>query len=144
MYTAITTPLIPESTTQQTSRKSNKPENSGNPETSVILISVLVSLVLISVAIIVTVILILKRYSILNHRSGSSSTRISLKEPCPHSSVGSVQEVAGSISRLSRYSFRGLMIVVAAGLIPFSLLSIVSTMVIFEKQPLAWEGYCTE
>ena len=35
--------------------------------------------------------------------------------------------------QLSQYSFRGLMIVIATGFIPLSLLSIVSTMVVWES-----------
>ena len=41
----------------------------------------------------------------------------------------SEQEVASLIPRLGQYSFRGLMIVLATGFIPLSLLSVVSTTV---------------
>ena len=60
----------------------------------------------------------------------------------PHSSVGSVAvlKAGGSWfdSRLGQYSFRGLMIVIATGLIPFSPLYFVSTMVIWESS--RWLG----
>ena len=55
----------------------------------------------------------------------------------PHSSVGSVQDLrtGGRLSDpwLGQYSFREIMIVIAAGFIPLSLLSIISTMVMWES-----------
>ena len=60
----------------------------------------------------------------------------------PHSSVGSVAHLrAGGRwfdPRLGKYSFRGLMIVIATGFIPFSPLSVVSTMVMWESSQ--WLG----
>ena len=47
-------------------------------------------------------------------------------------------EVAGSIPGLGQFSVRGLMIVVATGFIPLSLLSIVSTLVMWESSQ--WLG----
>ena len=51
----------------------------------------------------------------------------------PHSSIGSVQDLrTGDIRfdfRLGQYFLQGLMIVIATGLIPLSLLSILSTIV---------------
>ena len=59
------------------------------------------------------------------------------KLPSPHSSVGSVADLRTGgrwlDSRLGQYSFRGLMIVNATGLIPLSPLSVVSTMVMWES-----------
>ena len=50
----------------------------------------------------------------------------------PHNSVGSVEDLRTGgrwfNSRLSQYSFRGLMIVIETGFIPFSLLFFVLTM----------------
>ena len=54
----------------------------------------------------------------------------------PYSSVGSVADLKTEgcwfDPRLGQYSFRGLMLVIATGFIPLSLLSIVSTMIIWE------------
>ena len=54
----------------------------------------------------------------------------------PHSSFGSVEDLRTGgrwfDSLLGQYSFRGLMIVIAAGFIPLSPLSVVSTMVMWE------------
>ena len=46
--------------------------------------------------------------------------------------------------QFGQYFFWGLMIVIATGFIPLSPLSIVSTMVIWEKKPVAWKEYCME
>ena len=45
---------------------------------------------------------------------------------------------------LNQYSFRGWMKVIATGFIPLSLLSVVLTMVMWGKQPVAWKDYCVE
>ena len=54
----------------------------------------------------------------------------------PNSSVGSVADLRKGgrwfDPRLCQYSFQGLMIVIATGFIPLSLLSVVSTMVLWE------------
>ena len=63
-----------------------------------------------------------------------------------HSSVGSAQDLRTGGRwfdfRLDQYYFRGLMIVIATGLIPFSSLSVVSTMVMWESSQ--WPGKITE
>ena len=60
-----------------------------------------------------------------------------------HSSVGSVVDLRSGGGwfdpRLCKYSFRGLMIVIATGFIPFSLLSLVFDSGCVGKQPVAWE-----
>ena len=60
----------------------------------------------------------------------------------PHSSVGSIADlttVGGWFDPLlSQYSFGGLMVVIATGFIPLSPLSIVSTMVMWERSQ--WLG----
>ena len=60
----------------------------------------------------------------------------------PHISVGSVADLRTGgrwfDPRLGQYSFQGLMIVIATGFIPLSLLSVVSTMVIWESSQ--WLG----
>ena len=60
----------------------------------------------------------------------------------PHSSVGSVADLRTGghwfDPRLDQYSFRGLMVVIATGFIPLSLLSVVSTMVMWESSQ--WFG----
>ena len=45
---------------------------------------------------------------------------------------------------LDQRSFLGLMTVIAKGFIPLSPLSVVSTMVMWEKQPVAWKEYRAE
>ena len=69
-------------------------------------------------------------------------------KPKPHSSVGSVVDlrIGGRWfdPRLGQYCFQGLMIVIATGFSPHSPLSIVSTMVMQEKQQVAWKEYCAE
>ena len=54
----------------------------------------------------------------------------------PHSSVGSFADLGtgGRLfdPRLGQYSFRELMTIISPGLIPLSLLSVVSTMVMWE------------
>ena len=54
------------------------------------------------------------------------------------------QEVAGSILGLCQYFFKGLMIVIATGFIPLSLLSIISIMITWENSQLIWKEYCVE
>ena len=65
-----------------------------------------------------------------------------------HSSVGSVADLrtGGHFidPRLGQYSFRGLMIVIATGFIPLAPLSVVSIMVKWGKQPVAWKEYFAE
>ena len=60
----------------------------------------------------------------------------------PHSSVGSVADLRTGgrwfDPRLGQYSFRGLIIVIATGFIPLSLLSVVQTMVRWENSQ--WLG----
>ena len=59
----------------------------------------------------------------------------------PHSSVGSVMELRTGRwfdPWLSQYSFQGLTIVIATGFIPLSLLSVVLTMVMWERSQ--WLG----
>ena len=60
----------------------------------------------------------------------------------PHSSVGSVADLRRGgrwfDPRLGQYSFQGLMIVIATGIIPLSLLHVVSTMVMWENSQ--WLG----
>ena len=60
----------------------------------------------------------------------------------PHSSVSSVADMRTGghwfDPRLDQYSFRGLMMVMATGFIPLSLLSVVSTMVMWESSQ--WLG----
>ena len=60
----------------------------------------------------------------------------------PHSSVGSIVDlrIRGRCfdPRLGKYSFHGLMIVIATGFIPLSPLSIVSTMVMWQNSQ--WLG----
>ena len=59
--------------------------------------------------------------------------------------VGRIQDFDGSIPGLGRYSFLGLMIVIATGLISLSALSIVSTMLMWESSQ--WFGekkYCAD
>ena len=60
----------------------------------------------------------------------------------PHHSVGSVVDLRTGgrwfDPWLSQYSFRGLMIVIATGFIPLSLLSFVSTIVMWESSQ--WLG----
>ena len=60
----------------------------------------------------------------------------------PHSSVGGVADLRTEgrwfDPRLGQYSFRGLMTVIAINLIPFSPLSVVSTMVIWKSRQ--WLG----
>ena len=55
----------------------------------------------------------------------------------PHTSVNNVADLrTGGCwfnPRLSHYSFRGLMIVIVTGFIPLSMLSVVSTMVVWES-----------
>ena len=57
--------------------------------------------------------------------------------PEPHSSAGSIADLRTGghwfDPRLGQYSFRGLMIVIVAGLTPLSTLFIVSTMVMWES-----------
>ena len=59
-----------------------------------------------------------------------------------HSSVGGVVDLRTGgrwfDPRLGQYSFRGLMIIIPTGFIPFSPLSVVSTMVMWE--PSQWLG----
>ena len=66
----------------------------------------------------------------------------------PHSSVGSVAVFRTGGGRfdawLGKYSFLGLMIVVATGFIPLSLLSVVFDSGYLGKQPVAWKEYCLE
>ena len=73
----------------------------------------------------------------------------SLHEAQPHSSVGSVADLRTGgrwfDPRLGQYSLRGLMIVIATGFIPFSPLSVVSTMVMWENShPVAGKEYCAK
>ena len=67
----------------------------------------------------------------------------------PLCSVGSVADLRTGgrwfDPGLEKYSFRGLMIVIATGFIPLSPLSVVSTIVMWErKQPVAWKEYCAK
>ena len=68
-----------------------------------------------------------------------------MKNAQPHSSVGSVQDLRTQgrwfDPRLSQYSFRELMTVLATGVIPLSQMSIVSKL---EKQPVFWKEHCVE
>ena len=60
----------------------------------------------------------------------------------PHSSIGSIADLRTGgrwfYPRLRQYSFRGRMIVIATGFIPLSLLSALSTMVMWESSQ--WLG----
>ena len=64
----------------------------------------------------------------------------------PRSSVGSVADLGtGGLRfdpRLGRYSFRGLMTLIATGFIPLSVCSFDSDYV--GKQRVAWKEYCAE
>ena len=64
------------------------------------------------------------------------------KESEPHSSVGSVVDLRTGCClfdpRLGQYSFQGLMMVIVIGFVPFSLLSVVSTMGVWESSQ--WLG----
>ena len=66
----------------------------------------------------------------------------------PHSLVGSVQDLRTGgrwlDPWLSQYSLRGLMIVIATGFIPLSLLSVVLTMVMWESSHWLKKKYCAE
>ena len=80
-------------------------------------------------------------HSIPSKRSDNSGyTKFFLAEPL--SSVSSVQDLkAGGCwfdPRLGQYSVRGLMIVIATGFIRLSLLSIISTIVVWESSQ--WLG----
>ena len=46
-------------------------------------------------------------------------------------------------TRLSQYSFRGLMVVIVTGFIPLSPVSVVFDDGYVGKQPVAWKKYCT-
>ena len=62
---------------------------------------------------------------------------VSLDTAKPHSSAGSVADLRTGghwfNTHLGQYSFQGLMMVIATGFIPLSPLSIVSTMVMWER-----------
>ena len=67
---------------------------------------------------------------------------VQIRDAEPHSAVGSFVDLRTGgrwfDPRLGQYSFRRLMIVIAAGFIPLSQLSVVTTMVMWESSP--WIG----
>ena len=68
----------------------------------------------------------------------SDNRYISIDSAKPHSSVGKIANFRTGGNwfdpQLSQYSFQGLMIVIATGLIPPSKLSAVSTMVMWDSR----------
>ena len=71
-----------------------------------------------------------------------ASNALNLDNVEPHSSVGSIVDLRTGgrwfDPWLGQYSFQGLMMVIATGFIPLSLLSVVSTMVLWESSQ--WLG----
>ena len=72
-----------------------------------------------------------------NHLCQAVFTRVLKQDAKPHCSVSSIAALRTRgrcfDPRLGQYSFRGLMIVIVTGFIPLSLLSIVSTFVMWES-----------
>ena len=75
-----------------------------------------------------------------SYRTVNTKIRLNIAEP--HSSVGRFADLRTGgrwfDPRLGQYSFRGLMKVIATGFIPLSPLSIVATMVLWER--ILWES----